>query len=107
MIEDFEQCAIYSPAEIDDLNAQMEAYIAERDAKDLSWNKQKPICAELMRLLIELPLLEEKYNASRLNYEESNEETGQSYHTNQKNLHELLIAICDLRAQFILSSGSQ
>jgi len=103
MIEDFEQCAIYSPGEIDDLNAQMEDYLAKRDATDLLWNRQKAICAELMRLLIQLPGLEEKYKASRMDCEE----TGHSYHTNQKNLHELLIAICDVRAKFLTSSEIQ
>jgi hypothetical protein len=102
---ELETYPIYTDAEIESLEVEMNAYINKRDrmASDVTWIKHKKMSATLLGLLDDLNTVKLQYNEMRgkltgatggnIDFEKTNDE----YYKSQDRIYRIIATITDFR----------
>ena len=107
MVTDLEVYPIYTNAEIESLEFQMNAYIGKRDrmSSDASWKQHKKISASLLGLLDHLNTLKNEYAEMRNKLTESSGGkidyliADDDYYKCQDRIYRLIVVIADFRKE--------
>jgi hypothetical protein len=106
-VVELEVCPVYTDAEIQSIEIEMNAYIGNRDKvpSDTTWAQHKKISANLLGLLDHLNRVKQEYSEMRdklteategkIDYEQANED----YYKCQNRIYRLVTIITDFRKQ--------